>query len=477
MTPSPKVERLAAPRPTDEPCLVCGNRAGNAVVLRALHYKEERGYVELASCGGCGSAFYLHARDVHVAYPSNGNALDDPEFVLLLHHYQELVSGLDWKISLLERFRPRAVTSVLEVGANMGVALDYCRTAWGADVVGLEPSSYGLGGRALLGVPIENAFLEHSQAARGRSFDFVFATEVIEHVDDPARFLAELSDRLAPSGVLLLTSPRAEAIDEPLSAGEIYAALSAGAHQFLYSEAAFRRALADAGFTHVHTEPLGMTRVVVASREPLQIAPPPSVPERMYRYYRGRLERPTGNARVDLAHAIAAYVCGRELRLHDEVAQLPSVIERGLRDTMGLDLSDVEPAARALAGAKTLFDIGRCVPFHLPLYLRARASQLAGRDPLRASRLRALCRVICAEGLRVDFQNLFLYDPIRTSLRRSLPLALAGLAGLEPVSSSLRRQASAAAERVPELVSRAEDWRDDWRAIKSDARSRLGLAP
>lgn len=40
-----------------------------------------------------------------------------------------------------------------------------------------------------------------------RSFDVVLAKEVVEHLDEPARWAQELSERVAPSGELILTTP------------------------------------------------------------------------------------------------------------------------------------------------------------------------------------------------------------------------------------------------------------------------------
>ena len=39
------------------------------------------------------------------------------------------------------------------------------------------------------------------------TFDLVTSMEVIEHVSDPAAFLAALRDRLAPGGLMILSTP------------------------------------------------------------------------------------------------------------------------------------------------------------------------------------------------------------------------------------------------------------------------------
>ena len=49
-----------------------------------------------------------------------------------------------------------------------------------------------------------------------RSFDLIIASEIIEHVPDPAQFLRVLLPTLAPGGVLVVTTPHAEKLAHSL---------------------------------------------------------------------------------------------------------------------------------------------------------------------------------------------------------------------------------------------------------------------
>lgn len=102
-----------------------------------------------------------------------------------------IVGGLDWKISLVERLPFQQFNSVLEIGCNAGVMLDYCRTVWSAKtVIGLEPSAYGVVGSQLLEVPILAKLLSQADELQGQTFDFIYATEVLEHVEQPLSLFA-----------------------------------------------------------------------------------------------------------------------------------------------------------------------------------------------------------------------------------------------------------------------------------------------
>ena len=77
------------------------------------------------------------------------------------------------------------------------------------------------------------------------AFDAVIATEVLEHVADPARVLSEVFRILAPGGRVWLTTPFVwELHEEPYDFGR-------------YTGHALRRLLAQAGFVDVAVEPFG----------------------------------------------------------------------------------------------------------------------------------------------------------------------------------------------------------------------------
>jgi SAM-dependent methyltransferase len=50
-------------------------------------------------------------------------------------------------------------------------------------------------------------------AVLDRGYDFVTAQDVLEHVDDPAAFIASMKRYVAPGGCVVIGTPNADAID------------------------------------------------------------------------------------------------------------------------------------------------------------------------------------------------------------------------------------------------------------------------
>jgi 2-polyprenyl-6-hydroxyphenyl methylase / 3-demethylubiquinone-9 3-methyltransferase len=71
-------------------------------------------------------------------------------------------------------------------------------------------------------------------AELGGLFDLVTAMEVIEHVADPATFIAALAKRLAPGGLLIMSTPNATALSRLLmiGIGEGLGRIPRGTHDF-----------------------------------------------------------------------------------------------------------------------------------------------------------------------------------------------------------------------------------------------------
>jgi ubiquinone/menaquinone biosynthesis C-methylase UbiE len=124
----------------------------------------------------------------------------------------------------------------------------------------------GAGGRTL-GVDVAEAALRrarrrHPQLSfelvpidgplplRDGTFDLVWASEVIEHVADTARWLSEIRRVLVPGGRLLLTTPNHGRLALTMHGVDRYSE-PLGDHLHLYNARSLRTLLHDFGFTQI----------------------------------------------------------------------------------------------------------------------------------------------------------------------------------------------------------------------------------
>jgi len=101
---------------------------------------------------------------------------------------------------------------VLDIGTGTGSTLRMLRDLGYSRVTGVDPSEEAIRYCAIKGLgPVINGSLPDLEFADG-SFDFVFATDMLEHVDDDARGLREIYRVLAPGSRSLITVPAFNAL-------------------------------------------------------------------------------------------------------------------------------------------------------------------------------------------------------------------------------------------------------------------------
>ncbi|HPE61794.1 MAG: class I SAM-dependent methyltransferase [Thiothrix sp.] len=409
--------------------------------------------LELASCGACGSAWFPGATECNTPYPSATETLQDPNFMLLIHHYFELVNGLDWKTALLEKLPHQSFKAVMEVGCNVGITLDYCQTQWGLEkAIGIEPSAYGIVGRQILDLAIHHDVLENLPEVRNTPFDLIFATEVLEHVPAPLDFIRLLRSNLAPQGVLLLTTPRSAFLKPHAPAGELYAALSPGSHYFLLSEQKLRALAHEAGFSFIHIEPFGMTHVAILANTELRLMPHLDTEAALLAYYRKKQAAPPKDERLKLAYLLHYAVClgkaGQSADIARQTTLTKTIAARLLADH-ALDMNHLDAASERIASSTSIFDLGKQIPFNLPFYLywQTFASQPNNQpvNPLATTSLE-FARLICLTGLKVDFQNLFVYHDLLNTIDTLLKNMQQ-----TPISLKIRQHSEQIQDEIPEL--------------------------
>lgn len=106
-------------------------------------------------------------------------------------------------------FRPLAGKKALDVGCGAGLLAEPLARL-GAAVTGLDaaPETIAVARSHAEGQRLDIDYRVGSVAdVAGETFDLVTSLEVIEHVADPAAFVAGLASALAPDGLMLLSTP------------------------------------------------------------------------------------------------------------------------------------------------------------------------------------------------------------------------------------------------------------------------------
>lgn len=105
--------------------------------------------------------------------------------------------------------KPLAGRSAIDVGCGAGLLTEPLARL-GAEVTGLDAAAENVAAAAAhseaVGLTIDYRHAD-IETLDGEQFDLVTSMEVIEHVTDPAAFVAALGRVLAPGGLMLLSTP------------------------------------------------------------------------------------------------------------------------------------------------------------------------------------------------------------------------------------------------------------------------------
>lgn len=214
------------------------------------------------TCKSCGSGFYVDEECVS-GYESLNMSHD------YWLNYVQNGAGISAMLEPLLSVSGSKSKSLLDIGCGFGFVPHFWKTMNKAEAIGLETSEYGAIGSEKLGVQVVRKYYAAATELSGKNFDIVYSSEVIEHVPSPAEFIREISAALADNGILILTTPCADALKPSTNRFTLLAALSPGFHYFLLSENALRDILHKSGFSHVEIHNSGTRLFAWASKSPL----------------------------------------------------------------------------------------------------------------------------------------------------------------------------------------------------------------
>ncbi len=125
------------------------------------------------------------------------------------------VKHVEEKVQVIDKYLPGFLTpgkKILEVGSGFGAFTVFTRILYGYDTIGVEPDSVvrsiALQLAESCGTDCEIANCPgEALIFPDETFDLVYSSNVLEHVQDPARVLSESVRVLKPGGYLFFTYP------------------------------------------------------------------------------------------------------------------------------------------------------------------------------------------------------------------------------------------------------------------------------
>ncbi|NML08931.1 bifunctional 2-polyprenyl-6-hydroxyphenol methylase/3-demethylubiquinol 3-O-methyltransferase UbiG [Sphingobium sp. AR-3-1] len=133
-------------------------------------------------------------------------------------------------------FRPLAGKRALDVGCGAGLLAEPLARL-GATVTGLDAAPENIAAAQAHAAP-QGLTIDYRatpvEAMADSGFDLVTSMEVIEHVADPAAFVRALASKLAPDGVMILSTPNRTPLSRVamITIGESIGGIPKGTHDW-----------------------------------------------------------------------------------------------------------------------------------------------------------------------------------------------------------------------------------------------------
>jgi 2-polyprenyl-3-methyl-5-hydroxy-6-metoxy-1,4-benzoquinol methylase len=157
----------------------------------------------------------------------------------------------------------------LDVGASIGSAAEAARRM-GFEATALELDTTAVNTGRDLYPEVEHIAGRIADLDKGREFDLIYAAEIIEHLPFPSIFADELLKRLAPGGLVFLTTPDAGHFRRPKNLME-WKSVKPPEHITLFTKRGLKSLFEAQGFTNIVFFPHAKPGVRMIARRPDQI--------------------------------------------------------------------------------------------------------------------------------------------------------------------------------------------------------------
>jgi 2-polyprenyl-3-methyl-5-hydroxy-6-metoxy-1,4-benzoquinol methylase len=150
----------------------------------------------------------------------------------------------------------------LDIGSGSGHLVERAQRQ-GFDVTGIEPGGWGQIAAKRKNITIKQGFL--SENTDGLKYSVVSATDVVEHVPDPAQFLRLISTYLDDGGILILSVPCYESFDAKVL-GLKWPMLAPPTHRHFFTRKSLSMTVAQSGMRPLKMQQFNIRHLLGLSR-------------------------------------------------------------------------------------------------------------------------------------------------------------------------------------------------------------------
>jgi 2-polyprenyl-3-methyl-5-hydroxy-6-metoxy-1,4-benzoquinol methylase len=342
-------------------CPICGDSGDKNYLLATRDPERPSVKQHLFDCPVCDCRFF------HPLQVAATEEYDETS----IQFYIELGAGIRAMIAPLCELGDLQGKRYLEVGCGYGFTVHFAQHRMGCEACGADPSVFAKAGKAALGTQLFHGFLEELRELKGRKFDVVYTSEVLEHVPDARGFITQLVSHLAPGGVLVITTPDAALVSPETIEPILLSILSPSYHRFLFSTGALDEMLRSCGCDKVAVKSKGhqlVARATIGSAGGEARSLDPVQEQGLYGDYLAKMlsELPAESCLHD---GLLVRLLAEKVRrgLWAEAAELRDVLRQRLLGRYGDDLLDPTRATARLGQPRSLRQFGQQVPFFLPI--------------------------------------------------------------------------------------------------------------